>query len=176
MVEACGNMYQGEYKAGRYHGDGKLSYADGDAYEGQCGARVRSTGTASTASPQATRTRGSGVRARSTAAAGSPSPRASWRSAATTRAQVFSSWKMTTWHVYGVHAWHIGKVCKWHGCDVCMPHRHIRCFDARADVGQGVRWSADRALAWRLQDGKQGRSISLEGAAKIAQRIGLPPP
>ena len=35
MVEASGNMYQGEYKAGRYHGDGKLSYADGDAYEGQ---------------------------------------------------------------------------------------------------------------------------------------------
>ena len=35
MVEASGNMYQGEYKAGRYHGHGKLSYADGDAYEGQ---------------------------------------------------------------------------------------------------------------------------------------------
>ena len=43
-------------------------------------------------------------------------------------------------------------------------------------VGQGVRWSADRAQAWELQGGKQGRSISLEEAAQIAARVGLPVP
>ena len=50
------------------------------------------------------------------------------------------------------------------------------CFEANRPVGQAVRWSADRAQAWELQDGKQGRSISLEEAAQIAARIGLPVP
>ena len=52
----------------------------------------------------------------------------------------------------------------------------IGCYEAGADVGQGVRWSADRAQAWELQDGKRGRSISQEEAAQIAARIGLPVP
>ena len=52
----------------------------------------------------------------------------------------------------------------------------IGCYEAGADVGQGVQWSADRAQAWELQDGQQGRSISLEEAAQIAARIGLPVP
>ena len=49
-------------------------------------------------------------------------------------------------------------------------------LEANADVGQGVKWSADRAQAWELQDGEPGRSISLEEAAQIAARIGLPVP
>ena len=52
----------------------------------------------------------------------------------------------------------------------------IGCYEADADVGQGVKWSADRAQAWELQDGQLGRSISLEEAAQIAARIGLPVP
>ena len=50
-----------------------------------------------------------------------------------------------------------------------------RC-EAGANVGQGVKWSADRAQAWELQDGQPGRSISQEEAAQIAARIGLPVP
>ena len=50
-----------------------------------------------------------------------------------------------------------------------------RCEADRA-VGQGVKWSADRAQAWELQDGQPGRSISQEEAAQIAARIGLPVP
>ena len=52
----------------------------------------------------------------------------------------------------------------------------IGCYEADADVGQGVKWSADRAQAWELQDGKPGSSISLDEAAAIAGRIGLAVP
>ena len=52
----------------------------------------------------------------------------------------------------------------------------ITCFEAEQPVGQAVRWSADRARAWELQDGERGRSISPEEAAQIAARIGLPVP
>ena len=49
-------------------------------------------------------------------------------------------------------------------------------FEAGALVGQGVKWSADRTEAWEVQAGKQVRGIPLDEAAKIAARIGLPPP
>ena len=52
----------------------------------------------------------------------------------------------------------------------------ITGWEADQPVGQGVQWSADRAQAWELQDGEPGRSISLEEAAQIAARIGLPVP
>ena len=50
------------------------------------------------------------------------------------------------------------------------------CWEMDKTVGQGAKWSADRAQAWELQGGKQGRSISLEEAAQIAARVGLPVP
>ena len=50
------------------------------------------------------------------------------------------------------------------------------CFEAARPVGQAVRWSANRAQAWELQDGRPVRSISQEEAAQIAARIGLPVP
>ena len=49
-------------------------------------------------------------------------------------------------------------------------------FKAGADVGEGAKWSADRATAWRVSDGKSGEAISLEEAARIAERVGLPVP
>ena len=51
-----------------------------------------------------------------------------------------------------------------------------RC-EAGANVGQGVKWSADRTQAWEMREGYTVvRSISLEEAAAIASQIGLPPP
>ena len=44
------------------------------------------------------------------------------------------------------------------------------------DVGEAAGWSADRATAWRVSDGKVGERISLEEAARIAERVGLPVP
>ena len=52
----------------------------------------------------------------------------------------------------------------------------VGCYEAGADVGQGVKWSADRTEAWELQAGKPVRGIPLDEAAQIAERIGLPPP
>ena len=52
----------------------------------------------------------------------------------------------------------------------------ISRMEADEPVGQGVEWSADRARAWEVQDGRPGRSISQEEAAQIAARIGLPVP
>ena len=47
----------------------------------------------------------------------------------------------------------------------------ISGFEAGQPARQGVRWSADRAQAWQMQDGKKVRSISLEEAAQIVERI-----
>ena len=52
----------------------------------------------------------------------------------------------------------------------------VGCYEADADVGQGVKWSADRTEAWELQAGEEVRGIPLDEAAQIAERIGLPPP
>ena len=49
-------------------------------------------------------------------------------------------------------------------------------FENGAVVGERVRWSADRKVAWRLRDGKAMEEISLEEAARIAAAVGLPVP
>ena len=52
----------------------------------------------------------------------------------------------------------------------------VGCYEADDPVGQGVKWNADRTEAWELQAGEEVRGIPLDEAAKIAERIGLPPP
>ena len=49
-------------------------------------------------------------------------------------------------------------------------------YEAVQDVGEAAKWSATRKEAWRVQDGQVGAAISLEEAAEIAARIGLPVP
>jgi hypothetical protein len=49
-------------------------------------------------------------------------------------------------------------------------------YKADVDVGEGVRWSPDRQLAWKLQDGELVDEISLDEAAEIARRVGEEPP
>ena len=43
-------------------------------------------------------------------------------------------------------------------------------------VGEGVIWLADRKTAWRILDGAAVEEVSLEEAAAIAARVGLPVP
>ena len=51
------------------------------------------------------------------------------------------------------------------------------CFyDADAPTGLGVRWSADRTEAWKLNNGMKEGKVSLEEAAKIAKEMGLAVP
>ena len=66
-------------------------------------------------------------------------------------------------HGIGTYTWDDGEV-------------DVGCYEAGAEVGQGVRWSADRTEAWELKAGDPVRSLSLEKAATIAKRIGLPVP
>ena len=49
-------------------------------------------------------------------------------------------------------------------------------YEAGKDVGEAAKWSATRKAAWRVQDGRVGAAISLEEAAEIAARVGLPVP
>ena len=45
-------------------------------------------------------------------------------------------------------------------------------YAGNVDVGEGVRWSADRTTCWRLNDGKVIEEISLETADRIARKLG----
>lgn len=47
---------------------------------------------------------------------------------------------------------------------------------AGVEAGAGVRWSADRTQAWRLQAGTVGDPLTLDEAAAEAARMGLPVP
>ena len=44
-------------------------------------------------------------------------------------------------------------------------------FEAGARVGDGVRWAADKHMAWRLQDGQPVEAISLDEAKRHIERI-----
>ena len=50
-------------------------------------------------------------------------------------------------------------------------------FEKDADESEGVRWSADREMAWRLHKGEVVEEITTEEAQKIASRLGrsVPP-
>ena len=98
---------EGEWVAGKSHGHGKKTYADGNSYEGE--------------------------------------------------------WAEGKKHGKGTYTFASGAVA-------------VFRFEADAPVGQGVKWSADRTEAWELQAGEEVRGIPLDEAAKIAERIGLPPP
>ena len=47
----------------------------------------------------------------------------------------------------------------------------VSCFEAGARVGEGVRWAADKHMAWRLHDGQPVEVISLEEAKRLIERI-----
>ena len=49
-------------------------------------------------------------------------------------------------------------------------------YAADNSVGEAAGWSADGRTAWRVQDGAPVEAISLEEAAAIAARVGLPVP
>ena len=51
------------------------------------------------------------------------------------------------------------------------PSHQVSCFEAGARVGEGVRWAADKHMAWRLHDGQPVEAISLEEAKRLIERI-----
>jgi len=60
------------------------------------------------------------------------------------------------------------------GTYYCNDQRvELGCYVKGQDRGPGVRWSADRRQAWRLQDGENSGRISLEEANKLALELGF---
>ena len=47
---------------------------------------------------------------------------------------------------------------------------------AGAMVGEGVGWSPDGQMAWRLRDGEPQAEVSLDEARALAAKIGVPVP
>ena len=154
LVHADGDMYEGQWLAGKKHGQGKYTFATGDVYEGEWvkgerqghGKFSYSSGSVYEGEWQKDKKHGRG---KMTYADGS---------------SYDGEYADGKKHGTGTYTYASGEV-------------KVGRYEAGADVGQGVRWSADRATAWEVQDGKKrGRSIPLDEAATIAERIGLPPP
>ena len=153
LVMTSGNVYEGQWLAGKYHGHGKYSSATGDLYEGAFvagdfhghGKYSYSGGNVYEGEYAKDKKQGKG---KMTHASGN---------------SYDGEWSDGNKHGIGTYTYANGTV-------------EVGRYEAGADVGQGVKWSADRKQAWELQAGKVGRGIPLDEAAKIAERIGLPPP
>ena len=102
MVYASGNMYEGQWLAGRQAGEGRCTFATGNVYEG--------------------------------------------------------SYKEDKKHGKGKETFPDGMV-------------QVNCYDQNQKVGLGVFWSADGRKAWELQNGKRSRSVPLNEATEIAERV-----
>ena len=72
-------------------------------------------------------------------------------------------WKADKWDGRGTFYYAVGT-------------KEVGRYAAGNDVGEAAQWSADGRTAWRVQDGARGEAISLEEAAAIAARVGLPVP
>ena len=55
-------------------------------------------------------------------------------------------------------------------------HTEVSVFDAGVRVGEGVRLTADKRTAWRLQHGQPLEEISIEEAKRVIERLALPMP
>jgi len=148
MVYAFGDMYEGQWLAGEFHGQGKYTDATGDVYEGAYVEHIK---------------QGHG---KMTEAGGDVYEGEFQKDAYHGRGKMTDAdgwvydgeWADHDRHGIGTYTHADGRV-------------EVNCYEEGAEVGQGVRWSADRTEAWKLKDGEKGRSISLKKAAKIAKRL-----
>ena len=153
MVYPSGNMYEGQWRAGNRHGQGKYTTAIGNVYEGgYVEGKEHGHGNYSASI---------GDVYEGEYAAGKKHGRGKMTFA--TGNSYEGEYAEGKKHGKGTFTYASGEV-------------EVGCYEAGADVGQGVKWSADRTEAWELQAGKGVRGIPLDEAAKIAERIGLPPP
>jgi hypothetical protein len=153
MVYPSGNMYEGQWRAGVMHGQGKFTSAIGNVYEGGFVAdKYHGRGKITFAD---------GSSYEGEYAEGKPHGKGTYTYAS--GGSYEGEWAEGKKHGKGTYTYADGAV-------------EVGCYEADADVGQGVKWSADRTEAWELQAGEEVRGIPLDEAAQIAERIGLPPP
>ena len=195
MRKADGNVYEGEFKAGKYEGRGVFRHADGDVYEGEFKAGFAegrgvyrwANGNVYDGEWKADKKEGRGV----------------YRYA--TGAVYDGEWKADKREGRGVYRYASGRVYdgEWKagllGRGV-MRYANGDVYDGEykadkkegrgvfryangevysgfykqgARVGEGVKWMADGRRAKRLRDGKIVEEISLEEARRTAERLGL---
>ena len=129
-------MYEGQWRAGEKHGQGKFSFATGDVYEGEY-AKDKKHG-------KGTYTYAGGDVYEGEYAEGKKHGQGKYTSA--TGNVYEGEYAKDKKHGKGTYTYAGGEV-------------EVGCYEAGADVGQGVRWSADRATAWEVQAGKVSRTI-----------------
>ena len=152
MVYDAGDTYEGQWLAGKFHGRGKYTTATGNVYKGDF-ANDQFHGRGKYTFADGNVYDGEWVeekrhgRGKDTYADGG---------------SYDGEYANGQKHGMGTYTYADGEV-------------DVSCYEAGADVGQGVRWSADRVEAWELQAGAVVRGIKCEEAANIAERIGLAP-
>ena len=173
---ATGDVYEGEYTKDEKQGRGKYSYSSGDVYDGEW-AEDKRHGIGTFSSADGGSYEGEFVqgdyhgRGRKTDADGDVYEgefqkglyHGHGKMTHAAGASYDGEYENDEQHGIGTYIYASGAV-------------DVSCYKAGADVGQGVRWSADRVEAWELRAGEEVRSVLLDEAAKIAERIGLPPP
>ena len=153
MVYEEGGMYEGQWLAGVRHGQGKNTSATGNVYEGEYVKDQRHG--------HGKYTFADGEAYEGEFVEGKKHGRGKKTNA--DRSSYDGEYVNSEKHGIGTYTHADGMV-------------EVGCYEAGADVGQGVRWSAARTEAWELQAGEEVRGIPLDEAANIAKRIGMPPP
>ena len=153
MVYEEGGMYEGQWLAGVRHGQGKNTSATGNVYEGEYVKDQRHG--------HGKYTFADGEAYEGEFVEGKKHGRGKKTNA--DRSSYDGEYVNSEKHGIGTYTHAEGVV-------------EVGCYEAGADVGQGVRWSAARTEAWELQAGEEVRGIPLDEAANIAKRIGMPPP
>ena len=153
MVYASGDMYEGQWLAGEKQGRGKLNNATGNVYEGEW-AKDERHGHGTDTYANGDLYDGQYVK----------DEKQGCGKYGYSSGDVYDGeWAGGEQHGIATFTYADGSVM-------------VGCFEADAVVGQGVHWSMDRMTALELQAGAAVRGIPLDEAAKITERIGLPPP
>ena len=153
LQQASGAKYVGNFQDGAMHGRGVHRLPAGTVYEGDFAAGERE---------------GEGV---ATMADGS-------RYEGGFRAGLFEG-QGTLWHDDGaVYCGQFERGLKQGRGSYHYPTGEVdqSIFQQDMDCGEGVRWSGDRATAWRLYDGEVNKLVTLSEARQLAARVGIPVP
>ena len=175
-VYASGNMYEGQWRAGQFAGVGTMHSATGDRYVGQwvagkqqgqgsehypTGDKYEGEWVAGLSEGQGTYHSADGNTYEGEWVAGKQEGKGTYHFASGSRYE--GEFVAGTREGQGTYHYATGEV-------------EVGRYKADEPVGEGAKWSADRATAGRMRDDQCVEMISLEEAARIAERVGLPVP
>ncbi|KAL9180044.1 hypothetical protein ACHAXT_008014 [Thalassiosira profunda] len=196
MASATSCTYTGEYNVrGKRHGDGELKWTNGDVYKGKfTDGYIQGRGTISfhdgteyAGQWKRNRFHGEGTRRFNngnvyTGNYVTGKRQGQGRCYFANGDMYVGDWKDDTIHGFGRYYYNNG-----HSFEGMFRHGKrngrgkYQLTDGRVEIyryvndarsGDGVRWSANRKKAWRMNDGKVVKRVSIEEAAAIANRCG----